>query len=300
MSKPYDGGSKYLLEHHGRSLALLGGLTDVISCKSVQSELVHTVQIPDGLLEVKLRGRKEPLPLLIEFCTYPSSQTPGQLMDDVMMVWLARRVLPEVLVFVLCPKGNLEVPRRHALHSEMGWTRGAFEWKVEELWKRSAEEALAMPDVGAVPWAVLMAHEGPPEPLLRRCRERIDKEGGDQRRELLAVTQTLLGLKYQDQKLFDLFGGVNAMIESPRIEQIVSQRERQGQQRFVEAVILARFGQLSDDARARLQGVQEEAKLEALNRFAAVCPSLEAFVERLEAETTPPPAPKSSRRKKKT
>lgn len=52
---------------------------------------------------------------------------------------------------------------------------------------------LATSDVSVVPWVTLMAHDGPPEPLLRRCRERIDREGGDQRDNLLAVTQMFMG-----------------------------------------------------------------------------------------------------------
>jgi hypothetical protein len=197
MAKPYDGGSKWLLEHQGRSLLTLGGLRDVVSCKSIQSELVHNVQLPDGVLEVRLRGRAEPVLVLIEFCTYPESRTAGQLLDDVMMVAQARKVVPEVLALVLCPKGNAEVPGRHQVQSDLGWTSLAGAWKVQELWKLPAEQMLTTSEVGVVPWVTLMAHDGPPEPLLRRCRDRIDKEGGDQRGDLLAITQTFMSLKFQ-------------------------------------------------------------------------------------------------------
>jgi hypothetical protein len=84
------------------------------------------------------------------------------------------------------------------------------------------------------------------------------------------------------------------------IREIVKESQREKTQELIEAAILARFARLSDDARARLQGVTEEAKLQGLFRFAIVCPSLEAFVERLTKETTPPPSPVSSRRKRKT
>jgi hypothetical protein len=303
MAKPYDGGSKWLLEHQGKSLLTLGGLSGVVRCKSIQSELVHNVQLPDGLLEVRLRGRKEPVLVLIEFCTYPESRTPRQLHDDAMMVVQARGVLPELLALVLCPKGDVEVPGRHQMTSDLGWTSLAGAWKVQELWKLSAEEMLALPDVGLVPWVTLMAHEGPPEPLLRRCRERIDKEGGDQSGALLAVTQTFMSLKFQKgthQNLFDLFGGGRAMFEEfPIVQEYGDERARQKLQFAVAEVVKARFDPLSDDAHARLQGVTEEAKLLDLLHFASVCKSPEAFVERLTAETTPPPAPVSSRRKKK-
>jgi hypothetical protein len=52
MAKPaYDTSSKWLLEHQGRAIALLGGLRDVISCRARQAEVVQPRQLPDGLLE---------------------------------------------------------------------------------------------------------------------------------------------------------------------------------------------------------------------------------------------------------
>ena len=37
----YDRSSKWLLEHQGRALVILGGLRDVISCKAIQPEVVQ-------------------------------------------------------------------------------------------------------------------------------------------------------------------------------------------------------------------------------------------------------------------
>ena len=38
MAEPvYDVSSKWLLEHQGRAIALLGGLRDVISCQALMS-----------------------------------------------------------------------------------------------------------------------------------------------------------------------------------------------------------------------------------------------------------------------
>jgi hypothetical protein len=168
------------------------------------------------------------------------------------------------------------------------------------VWTLPAEEMLSVPDVGIVPWVPLMHHDGPPEPLLRRCRERIDREGGDKRPNLLAVTQVLMRLKFVQPSFFELFGGERAMIESPYFQGFLDRKERETRQLDIEETILVRFGKLSDDARARLQGVTEEAKLRDLLRFAAICLSLEAFVERLTKETTPSPTPVSSRRKRKS
>ena len=55
-----------------------------------------------------------------------------------------------------------------------------------------AEELLAAPNVGVVTWASLARYDGPPEVLLQRCRDRIEREGGTQRANLLAVALTAL------------------------------------------------------------------------------------------------------------
>jgi hypothetical protein len=90
------------------------------------------------------------------------------------------------------------------------------------------------------------------------------------------------------------------MIESPLIKEIYEKGQAVGRRESIEAAIQLRFGQLPDDARARLQGVTEDDRLRELHRFAITCPTKEAFVERLVRETTPPPAPTSSRRKRKS
>jgi hypothetical protein len=89
------------------------------------------------------------------------------------------------------------------------------------------------------------------------------------------------------------------MIEFPIFQEYGDERARQQFHSAIARVIQARFAALSDDARARLEGVNDQQKLEQLLDLASVCESLEAFVERLTAETTPPPRPVSSRRKKK-
>src|SRR5205085_973280 len=139
-------------ERQGKALAILGGRRDVVSCKSVNAELVQSRQLPDGLLELTLTGRRDPVLLLVEFCTYPESRVPQQMHDDIQMVRQARGVLPDALALVLCRKGKLEVARRHEEVSELGFTHSGVGWKVQELWKLDAEEMLASPDVGVVPW----------------------------------------------------------------------------------------------------------------------------------------------------
>jgi hypothetical protein len=300
MSEPiYDLSGKWLLEHHGRVVALLGGRRDVISCKSVQSEVVQPRQLPDGLLEVKLRGQRKPVLLLVEIGTYAEKRVVGQMMDGLRLVRQVRGVLPDGLALVLRPKGQYKVPEEGTSQGALGWSKETLSWKVVELWTLPAEEMLDFPDVGVVPLVPLMAFSGPPEPLLRRCRERIDREGGVQRANLLAVAQTLTKLRFPQQVFLDLLGGSRAMIESPLIKEIVEKARAETRQKDIEEDIRVRFGALPDNARASLQGLTDKEKLGTLRRFANTCATLEAFLERLAKETTPAVTPVSSRRSRK-
>jgi len=66
------------------------------------------------------------------------------------------------------------VPNRAEQTSGLGWTSEILSWKVVEVWTLPAEELLTAPDLGVVLWALLADHDGPPEVLLQRCRDRID------------------------------------------------------------------------------------------------------------------------------
>lgn len=66
-----------------------------------------------------------------------------------------------------------------------------------------AEPLLASGDPGLRLWVPLARFGGPPEPMLQRCREVIEREEDpDERSTLLALAQVTI------------FGGRSAMIES--------------------------------------------------------------------------------------
>jgi hypothetical protein len=50
-----------------------------------------------------------------------------------------------------------------------------------------------------VPWATLARDDGPPEVPPRRCRDRLDREGGARRANLLAVAQVFARLYYNEE-----------------------------------------------------------------------------------------------------
>lgn len=88
------------------------------------------------------------------------------------------------------------------------------------------------------------------------------------------------------------------MIEWPLMKEFEEEFRQQQAQELIERFVRSRFGSaLSEDAQAMLRSINDTQRLNHLAEFAGVVTSLGAFVERLKQETTPPPAPVSSRRK---
>jgi hypothetical protein len=100
-------------------------------------------------------------------------------------------------------------------------------------------------------------------------------------------------------ELLDPFAGSQAVIESPLMKEFAEQIERQTWRKAIKRVIEVRFGTLPARARASLERLHDNGKLMELHGFAAVCPTLKAFLERQATETAPAPAPVSSRRPRK-
>ncbi len=219
MREDKDNSAKWMIDHHGDALLRLGGITGFSSWRAAQTTLAHPKQLPDGLLEVTFPGQATPHLCVIEMATYPERRAEEQAVRDAALVWLDRGVLPEVLTLVLHPKGNLRVGGDWQLTSRLGGTRLAGRWTVIEVWTLSAADLLAMNDVGAIPFVPLAQTTETPEVLVRQCRERIDQQAGPQERDnLLAVTQVMTRLRYNDLSLLTILGGRQAMIESPLLQ----------------------------------------------------------------------------------
>jgi hypothetical protein len=218
----YDKSSKWLIQHYGDSILRLAGIIGILSWRPLQSELVQPRRLPDGLIEALLPGRDRPDLFILEIATYPESRLIEQAVRDAALVYLDRGVLPEVFTLILHPKGKLRIRGGADLQSPRTWTRWRLSWKVVELWNFPARDLLDAHDVGLVPWAPLAHFDGSPEELIRRCREHIDQQAPPGEHEnLLAVTQVLTGLRYNDPKLFHLLGGREAMLESPVLQEYI-------------------------------------------------------------------------------
>ena len=114
---------------------------------------------------------------LLEIATYPEARVASQVMDDIALAWLGRQELPEVVVLFLYPKGNVLPAETIKLKSRQGCTTWDASWRIVKLWEVPAGDLLATGDIGVVPWVPLAQFDGPPEPIIRECRARIDKVG---------------------------------------------------------------------------------------------------------------------------
>jgi hypothetical protein len=270
----YDRSSKWLIQHHGDAILYLAGAPRVQSWRPLQAEVVQPRQLPDGILEVRFPDQPAADLVIVEIATYAEPRLLEQVERDAMLVYLDRRVMPEVLTLVLQPRGDFRLTGTREAHSRLGWSRLQVNWRVVELWTMSAEELLAADDLGVVPWVPLTQFDGPPEPVFQRCRDRIDQEAAPHHRaNLLAVTQVLTRLRYNDPSLLTILGGSRIMIESPLIQEIVARTRHEYIRYFLEA----RFGSIPPEIGARLEAIVDEQKLRDLAHYAALCPDLESF-----------------------
>jgi hypothetical protein len=60
MHHQYDKSSKWLIQHYGDSILRLAGIRDFITWHPLATELVQSRRLPDGLIEVRCHGQKEP------------------------------------------------------------------------------------------------------------------------------------------------------------------------------------------------------------------------------------------------
>jgi hypothetical protein len=129
--------------------------------------------------------------------------------------------------------------------------------------------------------------------------KRIDREGGKQRANLLAVTQVFAGLHFNKPEWLDILGGEKAMIESPVLKRIVAESARAERVKTLVRFLQARFKAMTPTITAGLEQVKGAQKLEHLTDQAATCLSLQAFEDALLKEL-PAPTPASTRGKRRS
>ncbi len=192
------------------------------------------------------------------------------------------------MVLFLYPRGNVVPVESITLNSRQGCTTWDASWRIVKLWEVPAEDLLATGDVGVVPWVPLARFEGPPEPIIRECRARIDKAGSPVDKEnLLAVTQYLARLRYNDEALFEILGGRKAMIESPLMQELrkewTEEGMREGEIKALMTVLVRRFGAAAEALETEIRATGDDARLKDMIEHAATCRSLASFRKKLTA-----------------
>jgi hypothetical protein len=281
MREDKDNSAKWMIDHHGDALLRLGGITGFSSWRAMPTTLAHPREMPDGLIEITVPSRPEPIPCVIEVATYPEHRAELQAARDALLVFLDRGVLPEVITLVLHPKGNVEVGQEWQIRSPLGGTRVGGQSTVIPLWTLAAADLLALNDVGAIPFVPLAQTTETPEAIVRRCRERIDQQARPEERDnLLAVTQVMTRLRYNDPTLLTILGGRHVMIESPLLQEIINER----MQEAVVRALRRKFGAVPPEVEAQIRAVQGEERLYDLVSQVGVSPDLAAFQKQLAAQ----------------
>ncbi len=276
--KEYDKSSQWLIQHHGDSILRLAGVDNIASWRALSPEQVQPRRIPDGLLEVTLHGEAEPNFYLVEIESRPERRKLETLAEDLMLVWLDRKVLPELVVVFLAQAARPSLPPRHMLLSRRGWSRLEASWQPVELWTLPAQDLLAANDVGLIPWVPLAKFDDPVEVVIEHCRERIDQQApAAERANLLAVTQILMHLRYNDPGLFGILGGRKTMIDSPLIQEVLQEVAAERSHETITAVLEGRFGSVPPQIVNQLRTILDAQKLLELARHAGTCPTLQAF-----------------------
>ena len=274
----YDNSSKWMLQHHGDSLLRLGGIDDVISWRALQAESVQPRRLPDGLLEVQRVCLPAPSLSLVEISTYPELRLMEQMLAGMALVWLDCGKVPDALAIILCPRRGSTPSDSYAISSEGGLSELGGAWRQVELWRLSADDALALNDPGLAPWIPLMSSSAPPETLLVQCRQLIETAPAEEQENLLVVSQVLAKLRYNDSRLLDLLGGRQLMIESPLIQEIVDEVIAHNSQKNILDVLKTRFGDVPPRINSVLELISDERELSDALQSAVRCKDLDAFI----------------------
>ncbi|MBI1832800.1 MAG: hypothetical protein HYR84_15265 [Planctomycetes bacterium] len=279
------------MERHGGSLLRLAHVRGVLGWRAAHNVLAYPKQIPDGLLEVTFAGRPSSDPFLIEIETYPDRETLDQIRRDLAIVLLARGVVPDILLLVLLPKGNLRIEPEQIAASAHGLTEMRLRIHTVNLWTLSAEELLAADDVGLIPWVPLTRHEGSPRALLSECRDRIEEHAApDEKEILLSVTRTMAEARYNNADVLSILGEPNmslatALLKLPAGQRLIAQKERAAEKKgelanarkYVLRILRNRFGKVPKNVTERLRAIKDQDRLDQLLDVAGVCADLGAF-----------------------
>ena len=289
--------SLWLLEHYGGAMLRVAGVGPLASWRPGPTTLTSPPRQTDGLLWARLFQETMERLFLVEIGTFAERRLAEQLWSGALRVLLDRGVLPNAVGLVLRPKGNIEVGASLSMESDLQWTKLGMEWRISKLWELPAAGLLASADPGAAPWAVLADLGADEERVLHDCRAVINQvRNEEERTNLLAATQVLMGLRFDsgnDAQYFGIMGGERVMNDSPVLQRLLTaaeirgeargevRGEARGEVRGLLAVLRGRFGSVPEDLQQQIRAMTDADQLEMLLGAAGVVPDLGAFRARL-------------------
>lgn len=308
MHQDKDRGSKWLLERFGDTVLKLAGIRGFTSWRLSPTELVAPRRQFDGLIEVQYPNEDSTRLVVVEIVSYADGRADEQVFDDIALVHLVHRKVPDVISLILKPRGT--VAGRVEKSSRSGTVHFGGSWPVVRLWEQDAESMFADGDIGLVPWIPLARSTESPERLVSRCVERIEAvPDATTRSALSAVTQILTGLAYPGVELKHLFGGVTAMIESPVLDEVreilraryreeflneglsqgltqgltqgLSQGKLAGLRESIRDNLAARFSAVPPGIESAIEAIHDLNRLRELHRVSAICADADEFVKKL-------------------
>jgi hypothetical protein len=284
MRQKYDICSKWLIEFYGDAMIQLAGFGEGESFTPLAAEIVHARQKPDGLLDVRFVGREQPVLFLIDISTVPETRVDEQLIRDMMMVYINRGQLPEMLTLVLRPKGKSTVSSQLFRESPLGNTSFSMKWTVIDLWERSVTSSSEFGHAGMAPWMTLMKTDDPPEVHLMRCRDLAATASDPEHRDgLIVMTQIMSAIRYDEAVISRIFQKEFVMIESPLLDKWTEHRLLRERQKMILEVLRHRGLDVDEAHAATIRAIQDETRLGILTKAAATCQSMEQFRNVLDA-----------------
>ena len=174
MHQDKDRSAKWLLGKHGDALLRLAGITGFTKWEHAPAEVVAPRRSLDGLFKLSYPGEREPRLVIVEIESYADSTADRQVLDDIMLVTLEHRRVPEVVSLILKPKGEVAVNGRDERTSRTGQVRIVGTWPVVKLWEIDAEALFADGDDGLIPLVPLARTTLPPVEIVTRCVDRMN------------------------------------------------------------------------------------------------------------------------------
>ena len=268
MPKTYDSVTKHLIELEPEKWVELLELSGD-EAEAVDSDLSTIAPQADKVIRVK---GERPYTLHIEFQSSYEPDMAERFMVYNTLIGYRTKLPVRTVVFLLRRKADGTVMNKpFQKHYENGEPYHTFHFRVVRLWEEPVERYLEG-GLSTIPLAPLCAVKPKDLPaVLRRMKERIDAEGGDEG-TLWTATYLLMGVRHKSSVVDRLLKGVRKMKESTTYQAIIEEGrvegEARGEARGERNLILLiggkRFGEPSAATLAQLEAIAIPAELERL------------------------------------